>query len=112
MISTARLIEGMVGDWVAFDRWGETFEVDIPGSIGPAALLVSPLTDALKLVAGGVVESVDRDQMWQVEAMVLNRVVLRRLSGDEMSVEELMRAVRELRFRWQISPVAAPLRAQ
>lgn len=108
MISTARLVEGLIGDWVAFDGSGETFEVDIPGSIGPAALLVSPVTDALKRVEGGVVESVDRDQMWEVEAMVLNRVVLRRLGEEEMSTEELMAAVRELGFRWQISPVAAP----
>lgn len=93
---------------MAFDGSGETFEVDIPASIGPAALLVSPVTDALKRVEGGVVESVDRDQMWEVEAMVLNRVVLRRLGEEEMSTEELMAAVRELGFRWQISPVAAP----
>lgn len=108
MISTARLIESLVGNWVAFDHEGEPVEIDIPGSIGPAALLVSPVTDALKRVEGGIVEPVDRDQMWEVDAIVLNRVVLRRLGEGEMSVEDLLAAVRELGFSWQISPVGVP----
>lgn len=108
VISTLHLIENLVGDWAAFDEHGAPVDVDIPASIGPAALLVVPVTDAVKRVEGDLVESLDRDQMWAVEAIVLNRIVLRRIEDDEMSVEELLEAVRDLGYSWQVSPISAP----
>lgn len=108
MISRSRLIENLVGDYVAFDEKGDPVDVDIPRTIGPAAFLVGPVTDAVKRVDGHVVESLDRDRLWAVEAIVLNRVVLRRLDDRKMSVEELLETVRDLGYRWQVSPISAP----
>ncbi|HEX6299403.1 MAG TPA: hypothetical protein VF148_02940 [Acidimicrobiia bacterium] len=108
MISTSRLAGSLRGNWVAFDKSGNPLEIDIPGDIGPAALLVSQVTDAVKRLDGDTVESVDRDQMWLVEAIVLNSVVLRRLGHLEATPEELLAAVREAGYSWQISPFSSP----
>jgi hypothetical protein len=108
VISTSRLKSSLVGDWVAFDERGEPIEVEIPPMIGPAAFLVTHVTDAVKRVADGRIESLDRDQIWAVEAIVLSRVVLRRLDDEEMTTTELLSRVRELGYAWQISPVSAP----
>lgn len=108
VISTSSLAESLLGDWAAFDERGEPVDVEIPRSIGPAAFLVSPVTDAVKRIEADVIESLDRDGMWAVEAIVLNRVVLTRLGERELNVEELIAAVRELGYSWQISPVAVP----
>lgn len=107
-ISTARLAASLRGNWVAFDEHGNSLEVDIPDDIGPAALLVSPVTDAVKRLDGETVESLDRDQMWLVEAIVLNVVILRRLGDLEATSEELLSAVRDLGYTWQISPFSSP----
>jgi hypothetical protein len=77
--------------------------------VGPAALLVSDVTEAVKRVEDGVVvESVDRRKMWAVEAIVLNRIVLRRLDEEEVSVEGLFDSVRAAGFAWQIRPISVP----
>jgi hypothetical protein len=106
VISVSRLTASLVGDWVAFDRHGDTVDIEIPGSVGPAAFLVGPVTDAVKRLDGELVESLDRDRMWAVHAIVLNRAVLGRIEG-EMTVEELLAEVRELGYSWQISPVSS-----
>ena len=107
-ISTSRLAGNLRGSWVAFDKHGDPLEIEIPRDVGPAALLVSPVTDAVKRMDGDTVESLDRDQMWLVEAIVLNIVVLRRLGDLEATPEELVSAVREAGYSWQISPFASP----
>jgi hypothetical protein len=107
-ISTSLLRDSLVGDWIGFDRQGDPLDMEIPHDIGPAALLVSPVTDAVKRVEDDVVESLDRDQMWFVEAIVLNSVVLKRLEDRDWSAEELLIAVREMGYTWQISPIASP----
>jgi len=106
VISISRLTENLSGDWIAFDRHGGPVDIEIPGSIGPAAFLVTAVTDAVKKIDADSVESMDRDQMWAVDALILNRVVLRKLDG-EMSVEDLIAQVRELGYSWQISPISS-----
>ena len=108
VISTSRLKESLEGDWVAFDKHGEALAIEIPVDVGPAALLVSPVTDAVKRVEEDVVRSLDRDRMWAVEAIVLNRVVVRRLGDQELTAEGLLAAVREMGYSWQISPISSP----
>lgn len=110
MISIARLTELLDGDWAVFDKHGNPVGLPVPGDVGPAALLVSDVTEALKRVneEGLVVESVDRRRMWAVEAIVLNRIVLRRLTDGDMSMEDLMEAVRAAGFAWQIRPISVP----
>jgi hypothetical protein len=108
VISISRLADNLVGDWVAFDKHGNTLDIAIPGDIGPAALLVSPVTDAVKRVEGDTVESLDRDHLWLVEAIVLNRVVLRRFDDRVLTAEDLLEAVRGMGLSWQISPFSSP----
>lgn len=104
----SRLKANLVGDRVVFDERGEPIEVEVPTTIGPAAFLVSPVTDAVKRVVEGRIESLDRDGVWAVQAIVLDQAILRRLEDDEMTTTELLARVRELGYAWQISPVSAP----
>ena len=73
-------------------------------------MLVSPVTEAIKLVGddGLVAQSMDREGMWSVDAIALSRAVLDRLDDGDMSVEDLLAAVREAGFEWQISPSDVP----
>lgn len=110
MISIETLRQHLVGDWVAFDKHGRVVHHVVPNDIGPATLSVSAVTDALKEVdeADRVVGSVDKNKVWSVDAIVLNSIVLRRLPDDVYEAEELIEAVRDLGFSWQISPTSAP----
>lgn len=110
MISIAQLREELRDDWVAFDKHGQVVDYVVPKDIGPATMSVSPVTDALKMVdeADRVVGSVDKSSVWSVDAIVLNSIVLRRLPDREYTAEELIEAVRDVGFAWQISPTSAP----
>lgn len=108
VISISILKTSLDGDWVSFDRRGRLLYIEIPGNIGPAAFLVREVTDAVKRLEGELVHSLDRDAMWAVDAIVLNRVVLQKLEDEEMTIDELIDAVRERGFGWQISPVSVP----
>jgi hypothetical protein len=108
VISTSRLKAGLADDWVAFNESGDLIEIEVPTTIGPAAFLVTAVTDAVKRVVDGQIESLDRNQMWAVDAIVLNQVVLRRLEDEELTASELIARVRELGYAWQISPVSVP----
>ncbi len=82
-----------------------------PGSrprSGRPFFIVAPVTDAVKRVEAGVVRSLDRDDMWSVEAIVLSHEVLSRLEDREMTVEDLMAAVGDLGYDWEVSPTSSP----
>lgn len=104
VISISRLRESIVGDRVVFDRRGDPADVDVVGVRGRAILVVAPVTDAVKRVEEGRVESLDRDRMWAVEAIALDREVVDQLDRDELSVEELLAAVPRIGYSWEISP--------
>ena len=97
MLTVSRLQEllGEDRDWIVVRPTGEPVDTEIPPDIGPATLLVSTVTDALKTVSedGFVDGSLDRESVWKVEAIALNRVVVSRLEGEEMSPLDLYRAV-------------------
>ena len=107
MIFPSRLVHSIVGDRAVFDKHGNLLEIDIPSDIGPAALLVAPVTNAVKRLDDGRVESLDRDQMWLVEAIVLHRDILDSLEDREMNAEDLLNAVRDAGHSWQVSPISA-----
>jgi hypothetical protein len=108
VISIAELRIGVADGRVIFDRTGALVDAPASPDTGPATLLVSEMTDALKTVeAGRITGSIDRAQVWVVEAIVLDREVLDHLQG-EVTVEELIGQVREAGFDWQISPTSAP----
>ena len=96
----------MVGDRAVFDKDGNLLDIEIPSELGPAALLVAPVTDAVKRVDDDRVESLDRDQMWLVEAIVLHRDILDRLEDREMIAGDLLTAVRDAGHSWQVSPIS------
>lgn len=108
VISISRLREGIIGDRVVFDRQGNPADVDVSHVPGQAILVVVPVTDAIKRVEGGRVKSLDRDRMWAVEAIALDKVVVDQLDVDELSVEELLAAVPRMGYSWEISPSADP----
>ena len=110
MSSIAHLRSRLAGNWVAFDEEGEVLDIEIPADVGPAALLVSAVTDALKTVddSDRVTGSIDRAGMWSVDAILLNVVALDRLPDGEVTFEELMEAVRQSGLVWQIRPTSAP----
>lgn len=90
------------GDWVVVRPDGEVVEMSIPKNIGPATLIVSVVTDALKTQDGiRLTGSLDRDAVWAVDAFALNRVVVRRLEG-EYSPLELYQAVLDMSLGWQV----------
>lgn len=110
MISIERLRAQLEGDWVAFDKQGRVVDYVVPKDIGPATMSVSPVTDALKRIdeADRVSGSVDKNSVWAVDAIVLNSIVLRRLADETYTAEDLIEAVRDAGFTWQISPTSAP----
>ena len=94
---------------MAFDEHGVVLDVAIPEAAGPATFLVSPVTDAAKRVEGDrVVESIDREEIWWVEAFVLDRQVLDRLGDGSMSAMELLKAVRAAGYEWGVSSTSGP----
>jgi len=109
VISLARLRGRLDGDHVSFDKWGQPVDIPIPDSLGPATLLVSEVTDALKAVdADKVTGSVDRAAMWSVQALVLDRETLGQLEVDEISAEDLIGAVEATGVTWSVSPISDP----
>lgn len=103
MIPIASLSRDSTGDRVVFDHRGDPVDIDLSLTTGPAVLVVAPVTDAVKRVERGQVESLDRDGVWSIEAIAIDRFVLQRLEADEMSAEELLTAVPELGYPWEIS---------
>ncbi len=108
MISISRLREGIVGDRVVFDQRGDLADVDVSHAGGRAILVVVPVTDAVKRVERGRVESLDRDRMWAIEAIALEKVVVEQFDVDELSVEELLAAVPQMGYPWEISSNVDP----
>lgn len=105
MLTVSKLEEAMGdSDWVVVRPDGEILNMAIPKDIGPATLMVSPVTDALSRSEGGLlVEPVDRSKVWNVEAFAVNRVVVRRLTAKQLSAAELYETVTGFRLSWQMS---------
>lgn len=109
VIEKRNLEEWLSDNWVMFDKWGQRLEGPIPTDSGPASLQVEDVTDALKRIDDGrVAESVDRNQVWKVRAIVLNKVVVDRLPEQPMTVEDLLDSVRATGVAWDISPISVP----
>ena len=107
MISKDRLLAAVNDGKVALDTEGNPVDLADLGGDGPATLVVTSVTDAVKRLRGDVVESLDRDRMWVVVAIVLAQEVLETLGPDEMSAEELWRAVTGAGYTWRISPTSS-----
>jgi hypothetical protein len=107
VISISRLKEE-AGGLAVFDTGGRPLDLELPPGIVSPALLVAPVTDAVKRVDGGRIESLDRDRMWSVQAFVIDARLLAQLGDRELSAEGLMETVKELGYTWQVNPVSGP----
>ena len=88
---------------VAFDLTGEVLDRVAISTLEPALLVVSALTEAVKVVAGGLVrDSLDRDKIWSVEGFILSREVLAALDVGLTTPEELIEAVTNAGFEWGV----------
>lgn len=93
------------GDWVVVTPDGEVVDLEVPGTDGQAILMVTPVTDALKIRSGErVTGGLSRDEVWAVVAVALSRAVLQRLAG-EMTYDELVEHVSQLGYGWQVCPL-------
>lgn len=107
MIDLAVLRESLAeqGDWVMFDSDGNILHGEVPPSAGPATLIVTPVTDAVKAVEHGMVTgSIDRSKLWRVEAFLLNRIALDKLGDGSVDVDSLLDAAG---ISWQVVPRSA-----
>lgn len=109
MLTIAELRECLDGgDWVVVRPTGEVIEMDIPKNFGPATLVVSAVTDALKTHDGRLITgSLNRDEVWAVDAFALNRVILNRLEGAYAPFE-LYQAVVDEGIAWQVDQAPVP----
>lgn len=91
-------------DWVIVAPGGTPLDWSVPPNAGPATLLVSTVTDAVKQVeANGLIGgSVDREQLWAVDAFLLNRMVLDELRCGPVDPPALIDAVRDTGITWQV----------
>ena len=109
MISLSALRDHLVGDRVVFDKDGVVLDMAVSDLVGPATFLVSAITDAVKRVeADRVVGSVPRDDMWLVDAIVLDRQVLDTLGDVSLSTAELVEAVGAAGYGWEVSSTSGP----
>ena len=102
-VSTIRRLLGDGRDRLVIDAHGRPLELSLSDDIGPAAVVVAPPSDAVKVVSedGTVVESLDRDDLWAVEAFVLDRALAQAWDRDVTSPLELFQLVRRAGHSWQ-----------
>jgi hypothetical protein len=94
---------------VAIDASGELLDQGAMPVLGSAVLIVAPVTEAVKVVVGGMVhESLDRDALWSIHGFVLGREVVLALGDDVTTPEDLIAAVPAAGFEWEtISPASS-----
>lgn len=74
---------------------------DIPGVDDRAVLLVDEVTEAVKRVEGEAIQgTVDRDELWTVKGMILDREVVLALPDDLGSPADLIEAVTDAGYHW------------
>lgn len=90
--------------WLIVAPGGTRLDGEVPPGAGPATLLVSRVTDAVKRVEpeGLIGGSVDRDRLWAVDAFILSRSVLEDLRCGPVDADALLDAVRETGIAWQV----------
>ena len=93
---------------VAFDASGEMLDQGSEPPVGSALLIVVPVTEAVKIVVGGVVhESLDRDTLWSIQGFVLASEVVLALGDDVTTPEDLIAAVSHAGFEWETITLAS-----
>ena len=93
--------------WLIFGADGSRMDMAVPDDMGPAALLVTTVTDAAKTLTsdGQIDRSLDRESIWAVEGFALTGAVVRSLPKLDLTPEGLLEAVVELGMEWDIRVV-------
>lgn len=74
---------------------------DIQGADDRAVLVVDEVTEAVKRVEGeGVLGTVDRDELWTVKGIILDREVVLGLPDDLATPADLIGAVKNAGYHW------------
>ena len=111
MLTPSLLVEllGPDQEVLAFTASGERVAIPSGASFGPATLLVSAPSDALKTVSDRdfIERSVDRDDVWTAEAFVLQREVIEMLEGDFPTPVDIYEAVASLGYEWIVTPMSS-----
>jgi hypothetical protein len=77
------------------------------GGIAPAVLFVDKVTDAVKDVDGGrVVGSRDRDGLWQVGRIELDRELVISLPSGSLDLGGVVEGVRSAGYTWRVVEVS------
>lgn len=87
--------------WVFVDHRGHILDMQNPGGIGPATMLVVPVDEALKRIDGDTITSIDREGAWAVTGFALNRVVIDRLEPGSLTPTELHDIIVAIGLSWQ-----------
>lgn len=93
---------------VVLDSTGAPIDRAPPSTTEPAVLLVSRITDAVKMVENGFITgSLKRDSLWAVHGFVLTAEVVDSLPDGPMTPGELLRSVEGLGFSWAPIPATS-----
>jgi len=93
---------------VAIDASGEILDQGSLPLLGSAVLIVAPVTEAVKVVVGGVVhESLDRDTLWSIQGFVLGSEVVLALGDEVTTPENLIAVVPHAGFEWETFTLAS-----
>lgn len=102
-ISALRKLIEAGESYVIFDARGNILDRRELAEVGRAVLIATPLTDAVKLVVGGLVQdSLDRDTLWSIEGFGLGREVMLAVDESVATPEALIDAVTRAGFEWQV----------
>lgn len=98
----AQLDEGV--DWVIVGPRGEATDQIVPEDPAPATLVVAPVSDALKhLTEDDLIDRpLDRESMWEVQALVFGRALASRLAESEQVSQSLFEAAGALGVEWEV----------
>jgi hypothetical protein len=90
---------------VAFDVEGRSLPIQPTEGHGPAVMLVSEVTEAVKEVSGDrVTGAVDRDDLYRVVGFELDRRVIDQLAPEDLTAEQLIVAVEAMGHVWEPIP--------
>lgn len=104
-----RLLLARKEDMPGFDPTGDPAEM--PPAEGPAVMVVSPVTDAMKLVHADLVAGpIDRETVGRAIGFALSRSVLERLGEGSYDAAGLIEAVGALGVDWTVVRQDGPLR--
>ena len=93
---------------ISFDPDGVPIDLDERMGLGPASLIVEPVTDAVKLVdtEDKLVGVVDKSELWEGVGFSVRTSVVAEFAAGPISGDELIRLVSASGTEWSSVPAA------